>query len=859
MPPSHRSVPSGLHRGLALLLCLVAAPELGAQAPVTRDSVTLVPGPQFSTTSWIRWLATPLFGGRYRALWNTPITLPLLDVEDTGGGLRPSGRGTGQDVGLHYFDARDGTHWTFWPLDRTSPRTAGAGIVPPAVSTGIIEDLTSGRHPAGPLVAAALAEAVGVPNQEGWLVALPPHALPDDSASAAGPVAGYLLRRDPVASTDTTGPIAPGEVVTSLSMLHRRLTDAGNWIDERAVLRSALFSVYLGDLNPRFIDWRWEAVAREGGGITWRPLGVFRVAALARYDGLVTYLARPIQPDLTTFGPHYPHILTGIPDQESAYRFLVGGLPRAVWDSTAKSLQERLTDSAIAVAVAAMPAAYRNRDGERITRLLRERRDHLPQAVDRMFRSVRREAEVHATTAGEAVSVEWPSRDSLRIGFGGHERAYSARETDRVTLFLVDGVDSVRFAGAPGRAPSLRVVPPSGSQPLMIEGDPAGSPAAVYARGVEPNIVPPGAIAVRNSTVDNALSSLDSTGGERAEGHRSLTPTFWLSLSSGVGWLIGGGVVRTDWSGEARPFRSRMKLRAGYGSDSKSGIVQYLGDFRWAHSPLQLHIDAVASGVGAVYFYGFGNETPGDSTESYYRAGRNVFGFAPSLLYPLSDRVRVGGGIELKSVETPTPDTLFIGVDQPYGVGTFGEAGLTGDFVFDSRDVRGAPRSGVLGTATVGWYPLTDEGGGGFGTVTGSVATYWTPRWWQAMTVAARVSGTHTWGDVPYFEAAFIGGGRTVRGLPQGRYEGNQAAFGNLDLRFRVSKIQFVLPWDFGILGLADIGRVWVDGEESNTWHPSFGGGLWAALMNRSLSASLNVATGAGQGVFINAGGGFSF
>ena len=31
------------------------------------------------------------------------------------------------------------------------------------------------------------------------------------------------------------------------------------------------------------------------------------------------------------------------------------------------------------------------------------------------------------------------------------------------------------------------------------------------------------------------------------------------------------------------------------------------------------------------------------------------------------------------------------------------------------------------------------------------------------------------------------------------------------------------------------------------------------ALMDRSLSASLNVATGAGQGVFINAGGGFSF
>jgi len=855
--PGHRRSARPLLLLGAAVAALSGAP-LTAQAPVTRDSVTLVPGPQFSTTSWIRWLGTPLFGGRYRVLWNTPITLPLLDLDRTGGGLRLTGEGVRNDVGIYHFEGVNGTHWSFWPLDRTTPRTVTAGIVPASVATGITEDFTSGRHPAGPLVAAAIARATGVPNQESWLLALPRGALPGDSASEAGPLAGYLVRADPVGGTEVRGPVTPGDVVTSLAMLHRRLMDAGSFIDERAVLESALFSVYLGDLNPRFIDWRWEAVASEGG-ITWRPLGTFRVAALARYDGLVTYLARPLQPDLSTLGPRYPHILTGVPDQESAYRFLLGGLPRSAWDSTAKALQGRLTDSVIAEGIAAMPDAYRERDGERLTRLLRERRDHLPQAVDRMFKSVRREAEVYASSVGEAVSVEWPSHDSLRIRFAGHERDYEAGETERVTLYLVGGTDSVRFIGAPGRAPELRIVPASDNPPLVIEGDPSGSPVAVYAKDMGPNLVPPGAVAVRDKSLDNALASLDSTGGERAEGHRSLTPTFWLSLSSGVGWLVGGGVVRTDWTGEARPFRSRMKLRAGYGSDSKNGVVQYLGDFRWAGSPLRLNVEAVASGVGAVYFYGFGNDTPGDSTNSYYRAGRRVLGLAPTLVLPLSDRVRVGGGFELKSVHTPAPDTLFIGVDQPYGVGTFNEGGLTGDVTFDSRDVRGAPRSGVLGTATVGWYPLTSEDGNGFGTVTGSVATFWTPSWWQSMTFAGRVSGTHTWGDVPYFEAAFIGGARTVRGLPQGRYEGNQAAFANLDLRFRVTKLQFVLPWDFGVLALADIGRVWVNDENSNTWHPSFGGGLWAALMDRSLSASLNVATGAGQGVFINAGGGFSF
>jgi outer membrane protein assembly factor BamA len=177
----------------------------------------------------------------------------------------------------------------------------------------------------------------------------------------------------------------------------------------------------------------------------------------------------------------------------------------------------------------------------------------------------------------------------------------------------------------------------------------------------------------------------------------------------------------------------------------------------------------------------------------------------------------------------------------------------------DTRDVRGAPRHGVFATASAAWYPFIQDGTGTFGRVSLAAATYLTPTWWRAMTVAARISGTGTWGTVPYFESAFIGGGRTVRGLSQGRYEGNQAVFANLDLRLRLSRVQFVLPWDFGVLGLADVGRVFVTGESSTVWHPSFGGGLWAALLDRTLAASVNVATGAGQGVFINAGGGFTF
>ena len=725
------------------------------------------------------------------------------------------------------------------------------------MSEGLVIDLTSGRNPAGPLVTAALAEAAGVPNQDAWLVVLPQDSVlgPDARGYLGKP--GYLMRRDPIARTDSLGAVAPGTVVTSLSVLHRVLGSSAELVDAHAAVQVLLFNAFVSNLNPEFLDWRWEAAATEQG-IAWRPLGLFRETALARYDGIVTYLSRPVMPDLANFGPKYPHILTGTPGQASAYRFLLGSLGRPAWDSAAAALQRQLTDSVIEAAVRRMPAPYQQLMAEDLVATLRARRDNLPRAVEHMFNSVRGKAEVHGTRGSDDVLAEWLTADSLSLQLGSRTERYSSKETKELTLYLLGGTDTVAVSGVRGKAPVLRVVPGT-TGPLLVADSARGSPVGVYGKGITVSQDPPDAIGVHPSVVQDPLLHLDTTGAERTDGHRAFSPTVVFAITSGVGVLIGGGVARTDWSGDARPYRSRATLRAAYGSESKSGVVDLQTDWRWSHSPLQLHVNAIASGVGAIYFYGFGNETPSTNSSSYYRAGRSVYAFTPYLLYPLSKRVQVTSGVTLRQVYTPLDTSLFIGVDRPYGSPNFGEGGLTGGMTVDTRDVRGAPRHGTYSKVSAEWYPFIKDGSGSFGTVSASVASYVTPSWWHAMTVATRVAGTATWGTVPYFESAFIGGGRTVRGLSQGRYEGNQAVYANLDLRLRLSQVQFVLPWDFGVLGLADVGRVFVPGESSSVWHPSFGGGLWAALLDRTLAASVNVATGAGQGVFINAGGGFTF
>jgi hypothetical protein len=62
-----------------------------------------------------------------------------------------------------------------------------------------------------------------------------------------------------------------------------------------------------------------------------------------------------------------------------------------------------------------------------------------------------------------------------------------------------------------------------------------------------------------------------------------------------------------------------------------------------------------------------------------------------------------------------------------------------------------------------------------------------------------------------------------------GRYAGDASAYGNAELRLGLGRATIVLPTDFGVFGLADVGRVFLEGENSDVWHSAFGGGIWLA------------------------------
>ena len=95
-------------------------------------------------------------------------------------------------------------------------------------------------------------------------------------------------------------------------------------------------------------------------------------------------------------------------------------------------------------------------------------------------------------------------------------------------------------------------------------------------------------------------------------------------------------------------------------------------------------------------------------------------------------------------------------------------------------------------------------------------------------TGAATVTGTPE-----FYQLNVIGGGQTLRGFRRFRFYGKSMAFAQNELQWIRNVRSSVFNGRAGLLGLADLGRVWYPGESSDKIHLAIGGGFILAPFNR--------------------------
>lgn len=281
---------------------------------------------------------------------------------------------------------------------------------------------------------------------------------------------------------------------------------------------------------------------------------------------------------------------------------------------------------------------------------------------------------------------------------------------------------------------------------------------------------------------------------------------------------------------------------------------------------VRLGIDARISGITPQRFYGFGNATTADRPSGYYRTGQYQYRVEPRLTISPTSHVDLSVGPILGYTRTGSelddPDDLddrnIVWVTRPYGAGWFGQLGAQARVSLDTRspstESSAALQLSVGGSA----YPAVLDATAPFGELDGVLAGVASLPLPTTPTFAVRLGAKMVWGAVPLHEVAYLGGSRSLRGYGRQRFAGDAAAYGGAELRVPVGRIDILGPMTYGVLGLADAGRVSYRGESPGGWHTALGGGVWISPASVGSRLCVTVVR-SGERVSVHVGAGFPY
>jgi hypothetical protein len=835
-----------LLRALSCILSpAIVATGLSAQSTPNGTATVQAPGPHYHAGG----LHELFLGSEYRNLWTTPISVQLLDLDTFAGGLRAVSKGGGQQTKSLLLVGENGREYFFRSVDKDPSATLPAELRGTVAGT-VVRDQTSSAFPTAPLVVDRLLSAAGIPHGQSRLFVLPRHRRLGEFQDEFTGLMGILEDRIGGEADSAAHWRGAREIITSDTLFARVDRSANDRVDSRALLKARLFDLMIGDWDRHSDQWVWARFS-DSQPRSWVPIPRDRDQAFVKYDGFLLGIARTRAPQLTNFGPDYPYIAGATWNGRDLDRRFLVDLEWPEWKAAASELQARLTDPAIEAAVKELPDSHYTLEGKSLAAALRTRRDRLQDAARRYYLLLAGQVDVRGTAGAEDARLQRLPAGELELtltardpaaGSTPYVRRRFTSNTKEVRLYLGPGDDRAIVTGAGSGGPLVRVLGEGGRDRLVdsVRGgnsrfyDDPEAPARTEGYGADVNRRP---YRAPPRASENELPPRDW-------GSRWI-PSTWASFGPDIGLFVGGGTTLTTYGFRKYPYASRHRFLAGFATGPLTYRAEYRGDFRRENSRTFFDILARASGIEVISFHGFGNEIPAPGDNEFYRVTQDALRLQPSIGLSLGPQTLIQAGPVLKYASTDRrPDRFLASLGDVYGAGNFGEIGGTLTISHDSRDRATAATRGVMLELQGSIFPALWDVDSLFGAVQGVARTYLSIPAPLQPTLALRAGGKKLWGTYPFFEAAFIGDASTVRLGRINRYAGDASAFGSAELRFAVTRFQLVLPTQLGVFGLADAGRVFLEGESSDQWHTAFGGGVSLSYLERAYTVSLAVASG---------------
>ncbi|HEU4829141.1 MAG TPA: BamA/TamA family outer membrane protein [Gemmatimonadales bacterium] len=764
------------------------------------------------------------FGSGYRDLWVKPIKVPILDLDRFDGGLRATESGGGEQTRSLRLENAAGWEWTFRSVQKDVSSILPEGLRRSFI-VGIVNDQVSHAHPGGALIVPPLASAIGVLHAQPQLAIMPDDPQLGEFREEYAGMLGIIEEFMDDLPDGEPGFAGSDDIVNSLDLLEELREDPEVRIDAHSFLKARLLDFLINDWDRHKDQWRWARLERDGRE-WWVPIPRDRDNALFHFDGFLPGLARFAAPKLLSFAPTIS--LKGLTfNSRSLDPAVLAPLDSAAWDSLATFVVDRLSDSIIRSAESELPPEYRPEREERVTGRLIARRNGLHAAAMDYYRALALVVDVHGTdepdrsrvayAADGAVTISLYAREEAEDDAPYFERRFVPGQTREVRVYLHGGDDTVSVSSAGRSDIVVRIIGGKGDNAVSD----AGGLARIYDFPEPPEEFTYGPDTLfdrRPWRVEDGdtLPPLPDRGG-------SMAPTVDVRYYTDLGLITSIGSRMTRYGFRTWPYARLTTLELDHAWGPNDTRFRIGMDLRREGGGLHPVFRGLASGLEVIRWYGSGNETVriAEGANNRIEHGR----YAAELMAGvdlLGGTLEVGPAMQYARTDRAQP---AFGSAAPYGAGEFGLVGARARWRSDSRRTGDEGPLSVSFSAEGSAFPAAWDAEESFGSLGAdaraylSVATVFDP------VLALRAGGRTVFGTYPFFESAFLGGASTLRGFDEQRFAGDAMAYGGAELRLEL----FRVPWlglGFGVHGIADGGRVWLDGEDSDEWHHATGGGF---------------------------------
>ncbi|MFT5384849.1 MAG: hypothetical protein ACI8X3_001840, partial [Saprospiraceae bacterium] len=787
-------------------------------------------------------------GRHYRNIYSRTFEFPVLDLTTFKGGLTPVKRGGGNQTNSLRLEDPDGQQYVMRALTKDASRTVPYPINKMTAANGIVQETFLSSHPFAAMAISPLADAVNIYHTNPQLFYIPKQPILGVANDLFGGEV-YLVEERAGGNWKKEASLGNSKKIISTGDMAEKLTKSHKYkVDQRWLLRSRLFDQVIGDWDRHDDQWRWATIKVNKDSTVYRAIPRDRDQPFSKYDGLVIGFARLFMPflrQLKEYEPDIKNMKWSSWSPKYVDNSFLNEMSWKDWEEEAKFIQENLKDEIIDKAFDSWPKEVQELTAGEIKSVMKKRRDNLVKFAKMHYDLLYKRVDVYGTEKDELFQVDRLDDENTRVRVyhkkkeGNRlvfDRTFQRSVTKEIAIYGLGDDDDFVVNGDTRKGILIRLIGGLGKDKFVDESKVAGlsKKTKVY-DNLEKNDYE-----LSSESKNLSSNNRENNTYDRRAFHYEYNYTIPLpniGYNPDDGFYLGINTITTRYKFKKAPYASIHRFSGDIAFATLGLDLTYTGDFVEAIGKWNLFLEAIhRTDRSSFSFYGLGNDTP-ITTEDYNfnRVRQSLSYIHPALkkqITALGNGFTIGPLFERTSIERTTDRFIDVGEttlsDEIFESKFYGGAKMGVDII--SLDNLQIPTKGAKFLANISWMTDLKESEKDFTLLNSELSIYQNIDPKANLVLASRVGVSHRVGDYPFFHSAVLGGETNLRGFRADRFYGKTAFYHNTDLRLTLfSSVNKILPFTLGLMGGVDYGRVWLDDEDSETWHTGYGGGLWFA------------------------------